>query len=66
MKASRIPAGHPEGFIEALANIYSEFVAAVVSRRACDFPGPREGVRSMRFVEAALKSFRDGSAWTAL
>lgn len=66
LRASRIPAGHPEGFIEALANIYGEFAAAVVSRRSCDFPGPREGVRSMRFVEAALESNRAGSVWTAL
>jgi predicted dehydrogenase len=66
LRCSRIPAGHHEGFIEALANIYSEFVAAVVSRRACDFPGPREGVRSMRFVEAVLESFRNSSAWTAV
>ena len=61
--ASRFPAGHHEGFVEALANIYDEFVAAVVSRRTRDFPGAREGIRSMRFVEAALKSSKAGSRW---
>ena len=61
--ASRFPAGHHEGFVEALANIYDEFVAAVISGRARDFPGAREGVRSMRFVEAALKSSKAGCRW---
>ena len=62
-RASRFPAGHHEGFVEALGNIYDEFVAAVVSRRTRDFPGAREGIRSMRFVEAALKSSKAGSRW---
>ena len=61
--ASRFPAGHHEGFVEALANIYDEFVAAIVSRRKRDFPGAREGLRSMRFVEAALKSNAKGNRW---
>ena len=62
--ASRFPAGHHEGFVEALANIYDEFAAAVVTRKTRDFPGAREGVRSMRFVEAALKSSAAGVRWT--
>lgn len=62
-RASRFPAGHHEGFVEALGNIYDEFVAAVVSRRERDFPGARAGIRSMRFVEAALKSAKAGSRW---
>ena len=66
LRASRFPAGHHEGFVEALGNIYDEFVAAVVTRKARDFPGAREGVRSMRFVEAALKSAKDGSRWTKI
>ena len=64
VEASRFPAGHHEGFVEALANIYDEFVAAVVSRKRRDFPGAREGIRSMRFVEAALKSDKAGNKWT--
>ena len=63
VRASRFPAGHHEGFVEALATIYDEFVAAVISRRACDHPGPREGIRSMRFVEAALASSARGAVW---
>ena len=66
VRASRFPAGHHEGFVEALASIYDEFVAAVVSRKARDFPGPEAGVRSVRFVEAALKSSKAGGRWTRL
>ena len=64
--ASRFPAGHHEGFVEALANIYDEFVAAVLTRRTRDFPGAREGVRSMRFVEATLKSNKAGNRWVKI
>lgn len=62
--ASRFPAGHHEGFVEALANIYDAFVAAVRTRKTGDFPSAREGVRSIRFVEAALRSAKNNSAWT--
>ena len=65
-RASRFPAGHHEGFVEALGSIYDEFVAAVLSRKVRDFPGAREGVRSMRFVEAVLKSADCGSRWVKL
>lgn len=66
VRAARIPAGHHEGFIEAFANIYDEFCAAVRTRAPRDFPGAREGVRTMRFVEAALASSRRGGAWTKI
>ena len=65
-RSSRIPAGHHEGFIEAFANIYDEFCAAVRDRQAHDHPGAREGVRTMRFVEAALASHAQGNRWVAL
>ena len=64
VRASRIPAGHHEGFIEAFANIYDEFCAAVRDRKAHDYPSAHEGVRTMRFVEAALASDRGGNVWT--
>ena len=66
VRASRIPAGHHEGFIEGFANIYKEFCAAVLDRKAHDFPGPREGVRTMKFVEAALASSAAGARWKAI
>ena len=52
--------------MEALANIYDEFAAAVLSGKPRDFPGAREGVRSMRFVDAALKSAKAGCRWVRL
>ena len=65
-RASRFPAGHQEGFVEALGNIYDEFAAAVISRRERDFPGARAGIRSMRFVEAALKSAKQNCKWVRI
>ncbi|MGN0854227.1 MAG: Gfo/Idh/MocA family protein [Kiritimatiellia bacterium] len=63
VRGARIPAGHHEGFIEAFANIYDEFCAAVRDRQAHDFPSAREGVRTMRFVDAALKSNAAKNTW---
>jgi len=63
-RCSRIPAGHHEGFIEALTNIYDAYCAAVITRKVTDYPSAREGVRSMRFVDAALKSAKAGGKWT--
>ena len=77
-RTSRIPAGHHEGFIEAFANIYLGFCRAVHARRGgelapgaaysdlYDFPGARDGVRTMRFVEAALRSNSLGCVYTQL
>jgi predicted dehydrogenase len=64
--ASRIPAGHHEGFIEAFANIYRGFVSAIRGDKGVDFPTAEEGVRTMRFVEAVLKSSAAGGRWTGL
>jgi len=70
--ATRIPAGHPEGFIEAFAQIYRDFAAdvrqhqrgeAVVASRV---PGLEEGVRSLVFIEAALQSHQKNGAWVSL
>lgn len=63
--STRIPAGHDEGFIEAFANIYRGFTDAIRGRKMkVDFPTAREGVKTMRFVEAVLKSAKNGSRWT--
>ena len=66
VRASRFPAGHHEGFVEALGNIYDEFTAAVRARKERDFPGAREGLRAARFVDAALASNRAGNRWIRL
>ena len=65
VRASRIPAGHHEGFIEAFANIYDEFCKAVQTRAERDYPGIREGVRTMKFVEYVLASNERGNRWVS-
>ena len=70
-RATRLPAGHPEGFIEAFANNYRNFCDTIRAKRErrkptaleLDFPGIGEGVRGMRFVEAMVASSRRGNVW---
>ena len=66
--AMRLPAGHPEGFIEAFANLYGDFAAAIAEARptADPVPGVLEGVRGLAFVERAISSSREGSGWVPL
>ncbi len=71
-KFTRLPFGHPEAFIEAFANVYLSFAEAV-SDRICgksegnyDFPTVRDGVMGMAFIDAAVRSSNDNSAWTKL
>jgi predicted dehydrogenase len=70
--ATRIPAGHPEGFIEAFAQLYRDF-AADIRRHPCgeagaqtDVPGLAEGLRSLAFIDAVLRSHAHSGAWTVL
>ncbi|HEX5788789.1 MAG TPA: Gfo/Idh/MocA family oxidoreductase [Woeseiaceae bacterium] len=66
----RTPAGHPEGYIEAFANLYAAFAGGVrdyPQRRTLDgIAGIEDGLAAMRFIRAALASSRNGSAWTKL
>ncbi len=64
--ASRLPTGHPEGFIEAFANLYRDFAEAIAEGRADAglVPDIAEGVRSMAFVETAVAA--SGQGWVAL
>ena len=72
--ASRIPAGHPEGYLEAFAQLYrdtAELIAAHREGRPAEaasllVPGIAEGVRGMRFITAALASTAAESRWTPL
>lgn len=71
LKYSRLPSGHPEGFIEGFANIYSSFIHAVKATKAnevpdIDYPGIDEGVRGMKFLEAIVKSSAANCEWTKL
>jgi len=73
-RAMRIPAGHPEGYLEAFAQLYrdlAEQIAAKQEGRSPDpqslvVPGIADGVEGMRFISAVLESSRNRSAWTAL
>ena len=72
-RVTRIPAGHPEGYLEAFATIYSEVAAAVVARRSgagsgvvVSYPGIDDGVAGVAFVDAAIRSSREGGVWVTL
>lgn len=68
---SRIPAGHPEGYFEAFANIYSTFITALTKKLAgeslaqeeLDFPGVNEGVQGVKFIEKCVESSKKGAVW---
>jgi predicted dehydrogenase len=72
--ATRIPSGHPEGYLEAFAQLYNDLAEQIVSRREKRAPNPlsllvpsvEDGVEGVRFIKAALESSRNGSAWTAI
>lgn len=74
MARSRVPAGHPEGYIEAFANLYRSFGRALRSgavtpppRDAPDwFPGILDGLRTMAFVEAVVENNAGAAKWTKL
>ncbi len=72
LRAGRIPPGHPEGFIEAFANVYLGVAAAIRAHGNCsaadpleaDFPDIAAGARGVRFIEAVLASSRSTQKWT--
>jgi predicted dehydrogenase len=72
--ASRIPAGHPEGYLEAFAQIYgdvAEQIRARLESREPDpasllVPGIADGVRGMRFITAAVASSQANAIWAAI
>ena len=72
--ATRLPAGHPEGFLEAFAVLYRNFAATLLAHRAgrkpseeeADFPTIADGVRGMAFVEAVVASAAAGAQWQDL
>ena len=72
--ATRIPSGHPEGYLEAFAQLYSDLAEQIVSRREKRAPNPlsllvptvEDGVEGVRFIKTALESSKNGSAWTTI
>jgi predicted dehydrogenase len=73
-RASRIVAGHPEGFHEGFANVYSDAAEAIAARRsgrtpdpmALHFPDALDGLRGVEFVDAAVRSSSNNGAWTSV
>jgi predicted dehydrogenase len=71
---TRTPAGHPEGYLEAFANIYRSFTRAVrdykpgkkMNIAKYDFPDVADGVRGMNFVQTVVKSANSTRKWTTL
>ena len=73
-RASRLPAGHPEGFIEAFANVYLGVAHDIRARLAgqpadpalADYPRVEDGARGVHFIERTVASAQSHEKWTAL
>lgn len=73
-KLVRIPAGHPEGYYEAFANIYSAFTDALLKKKAgkqltgevLDFPNVKDGISGVKFINKCVESSKKGAVWVAL
>ncbi|MGE3872657.1 MAG: Gfo/Idh/MocA family protein [Parvibaculaceae bacterium] len=70
-RMTRVPPGHPEGYLEGFANIYTEAARAIMARRSGKkagkevmFPGIEDGVAGMAFIEACKKSSGRNGKWT--
>ena len=71
---TRLPGGHPEGYLEAFANIYRNFAKCVQARLGnkkpnkmyTDFPTVSDGVRGMKFIEKVVASSKSKSKWTKM
>ena len=73
-QGSRMPGGHPEGYIEGFANLYRDAAELIVARRAgrppsaaalALTPSGLDGARGLAFIEAAVASSRHNGAWTS-
>ncbi len=73
-RGTRIPSGHPEGFLEAFANNYCNFSDTIrakeekrkATQEELDFPGVEAGVRGMKFINAVVTSTKNGNVWTKI
>ncbi len=72
-QVSRIPGGHPEGYLEAFATLYTEAAAAIVARRDGDklstpdlCPTVQDGLKGVAFVSAVVTSSAKGGNWVKL
>jgi predicted dehydrogenase len=69
-RVTRVPTGHPEGYLEGFANLYTEIARAIRAARegkapdpAVVFPTVEDGLVGMQFIEAAVKSNAKGAGW---
>ncbi len=70
-RATRVPAGHPEGFLEAFGNIFMNAADTIRANiagvepdpLALDFPTVEDGVRGMQFIETVVESSKQGATW---
>ena len=74
-RACRLPPGHPEGFIEAFANLYlgvaddlrlRESAGRAATADEADYPRIEDGARGVRFIEATLASSASAQKWTPM
>ncbi len=72
-RVTRVPPGHPEGYLEGFANIYSEVALAIKAARSgkkpprgVHFPTIEDGVKGLAFIEAAVKSSKANGKWVKL
>lgn len=70
-RVTRVPPGHPEGYLEGFANIYTEAARAIIAKRSnkkpdkeVNFPGIEDGVAGMAFIEGCKKSSAKNGKWT--
>jgi len=69
-KYTRIPSGHTEGWLEAMSNLYSSFIDCIQAKiKGCftddmiDYPTINDGTEGIKFIEACLKSSKQGNVW---
>jgi predicted dehydrogenase len=70
-RASRIPPGHNEGYLEAFANLYSDIAEAITARLegrepdpgALDYPTVEDGAQGVKFIDSVVRSSRQGGTW---
>jgi predicted dehydrogenase len=72
-RVTRLPSGHPEGYLEAFATLYAEIAQAIRAARSgeaapagVDFPTLDDGIEGLAFIEAALHSSAEGGRWVRL
>ena len=72
-RVSRVPPGHPEGYLEGFATIYSEAAAAIRAHEAGEtvdasvvYPTVMDGLKSVTFVDACVRSSKQNAAWVTL